>query len=124
MQRQRLGPIAWWQLQTLPRLRSIPMTASFAHSAAPAYACLMWADERNIYAQLPSVNGPYVAAFPRSSGGLAKALHHMGAVYTEQSGEPYTRMTLPPSKDLIRKGLTQNDREAAMAVLKRKEVIA
>ena len=100
------------------------MTASYASSAAPAYACLMWADERNIYAQLPSVNGPYVAAFPRSSGGLAKALHHIGAVHTEQSGQPYTRMALPPSKDLIRKGLTQNDREAAMAVLKRKGVIA
>jgi len=100
------------------------MTASFARSAAPAYACLMWADERNIYAQLPSVNGPYVAAFPRSSGGLGQALHHMGAVHTEQSGQPYTRMALPPSKDLIRKGLTQNDREAAMAVLKRKGVIA
>ena len=100
------------------------MTASFAHSAAPAYACLMWADERNIYAQLPSVNGPYVAAFPRSSGGLAKALHHMGAVYTEQSGEPYTRMALPLSKELIKKGLTRNDLEAAANLLKRKGVIA
>jgi len=46
----------------------------------------------------------------------------MGAVHIEQSGNPNTRMALPPSKDLIRKGLTQNDREAAMAVLKRKEL--
>jgi len=44
------------------------MSASYAHSAAPAYACLMWADERNIYAQLPSINGPYVAASPAPPG--------------------------------------------------------
>ena len=41
------------------------MTASYASSAAPAYACLMWADERNIYAQLPSWKGGDVGAIYR-----------------------------------------------------------
>jgi len=100
------------------------MSAFAAKSAAPAYACLMWADERNVYAQLPSVNGPYVAAFPRSEGGLSQALHHMGAMHQEQSGQPYVRMALPPSKELVQKGLTQNDRDAARDALKKLGVIS
>lgn len=99
------------------------MTASAAKSAAPAHAILIWADERNVYAQLPSVNGPYVAIFPRSEGGLGQALHQLGAMQVERSGEPYFRPELP-SRELVKKGLTQNDREAARDVLKRLKVIA
>jgi len=44
------------------------MSASYAHSAAPAYACLMWADERNIYAQLPSINAPMSPPSPAPPG--------------------------------------------------------
>src|SRR5882757_10068255 len=102
----------------------ILMTASRAKSAAPPYAILVWADERNIYSQLPSVNGPYVCAFPRTEGGLSQALHHMGAMHAEHSGEPYVRPAAPPSKELLRKGLTQNDREAARDILKRLGVIS
>lgn len=99
------------------------MTATFAKSAAPAYAVLCWADELNIYAQLPSINGPYVARFARSEGGLSAALHHMGAVHIEHSGTPYV---CPPllSKELMAKGLTQNDREAARDALKKLGVIS
>lgn len=99
------------------------MTATFAKSAAPPYAVLCWADELNIYTQLPSVNGPYVARFPRSEGGLSTALHHMGAMHVEHSGQPYVRPTLP-SKELTTKGLTQNDREAARDALKKLGVIS
>ncbi len=99
------------------------MSATFALTAAPDYACLMWADEMNVYAQVSGVNGPYVAIFPRSEGGVAAALHHMGAMYTEHAGEPYLRPELP-SKELAKRGLTQNDREAARDVLKRMKVIA
>jgi len=98
------------------------MTASVAKSAAPPYAVLMWADEMHVYAQLPSVNGPYVARFARSEGGLAQALHHMGALHVEHSGEPFVRADIPP-KALIQQGLTQNDREAARDVLKKLGVI-
>lgn len=99
------------------------MTASKARSAAPAYACLMWADELNVYAQLPSVNGPYVARFARSEGGLSQALHHMGALHIEHSGVPFHRAEIPP-KALTVKGLTQNDREAARDVLKKIGIIS
>ena len=99
------------------------MTASRAKSAAPAHACLMWADELNVYAQLPSVNGPYVARFSRSEGGLSQALHHMGAVHIEHSGVPFQRAEIPP-KALTQKGLTQNDREAARDVLKKIGIIS
>jgi len=85
---------------------------------------MMWADERNVYAQLPSVNGPYVAAFPRSEGGLGAALHHMGAMHQEQSGQPYHRPAAPPSKALAKMAVTQDDREAARDVLKKLGVIS
>lgn len=98
------------------------MTATFARSAAPSYAVMTWADELNIYMQLPSVNGPYVARFARSEGGLSAALHHMGAMHIEHSGAPYVRPALP-SKELMAKGLTQNDREAARDALKKLGVI-
>jgi hypothetical protein len=92
--------------------------STFAKSAAPSHAVLMWADERNVYAQLPSVNGPYVAIFARTEGGLGAALHQLGAMKCEHAGEPYIRPNVP-SKELISKGLTQNDREAAWLALKK-----
>ncbi len=99
------------------------MTASAAKSAAPPYAVLTWADELNIYMQLPGGNGPYIARFARSEGGLSAALHHMGAMHIEHSGKPYLRPQLP-SKELMAKGLTQNDREAARDALKKLGVIS
>ena len=45
------------------RCENIPMTATLAPTAAPAYAVLMWMDDRNIYAELPSPNGPVVISF-------------------------------------------------------------
>jgi hypothetical protein len=98
------------------------MNATVAKSAAPPHAVMVWADERNIYAQLPSINGPYVACFPRSEGGLSQCLHHLGAMHVEHSGEVYTRPNYP-SKELVKQGLTQNDRDVAHMVLKKMGVI-
>ena len=98
------------------------MTATVCKSAAPPYAVLVWADERNVYAQLPSVNAPYVAAFPFTEGGLSAVLHHLGAMHQEHSGEPYLRPAVP-SKEMQKLGLTQNDREAARDTLKKLGVI-
>jgi len=98
------------------------MSASRAKSAAPPYAVLCWADEMNIYMQLPSINGPYIARFARSEGGLSAGLHHMGALHIEHSGVPFHRAEIPP-KALTMKGLTQNDREAARDALKKIGVI-
>jgi len=100
------------------------MSASRAKSAAPAYAVLCWADEMNIYMQLPSVNGPYVARFARSEGGLSAGLHHMGALHIDHSGEPFHRADLPPSKALAKWAVTQDDRDAARDVLKKLGVIS
>ncbi len=99
------------------------MSATKAKSAAPPWSVLTWADELNIYMQLPGGNGPYVARFARSEGGLSAALHHMGAMHIEYSGQPFTRAPLP-SKELMAKGLTQNDREAARDALKKLGVIS
>src|SRR5438309_9069499 len=102
--------------------RSLPMSTTVAKSAAPAYAVLCWADERNIYAQIPSQNAPYVCAFPRSEGGLSAVLHHLGAMHLEHSGTPYLRPAVP-TPEMRKLGLTQNDREVARDVLKKLGVI-
>jgi hypothetical protein len=98
------------------------MTATVAKSAAPAHAVLVWADERNVYAQLPSQNAPYVACFPFTEGGLSAVLKHLGAMHIEHSGEPYLR-PIVPTQEMKKLGLTQNDREAARDVLKKIGVI-
>ena len=98
------------------------MNATVCRTAAPPHAILVWSDERSIYAQLPSVNGPYVAAFPRSEGGLSSALHALGAMHAEHSGQPYTRPQVLP-KGLSAKGLTLSALEAARDVLKKRGVI-
>lgn len=95
-------------------------------SAAPPYAIRMWADERNVYAELPSINGPYVAEFARSEGGLSQALHALGAMRpTEHAGQPYLRPEHlnMPSKKLAAAGVTKNDLESARDVLKKLGVI-
>lgn len=101
------------------------MSASYAKSAAPPYAILIWADELNIYAQLPSINGPYVAMFKRSEGGLSSALHQLGAMHVEHAEPHYTRPDLPPKVAPAKRGLavSENDREAARDVLKKLGVI-
>jgi len=98
------------------------MSASSAKSAAPPYAVLCWADEMDIYMQLPSINSHYVARFVRSEGGLSAGLQHMGALHIEHSGVPFHPAEIPP-KALTVKGLTQNDREAARDTLKKIGVI-
>jgi len=98
------------------------MSAEAAGTAAPSYAVLMWADERNIYAQIPGGNGPYVAAFSRSEGGLSQALHTLGAMHKDHAEAPYLRPALPPAK-LLKDGLNQNDLERARDVLKKLGVI-
>jgi len=47
------------------------MTATAAKSAAPAYAVLVWADERNVYAQLLRRMPPMWPRFPEAKEALA-----------------------------------------------------
>jgi hypothetical protein len=98
------------------------MTATIAKSAAPKYAVLCWADERSVYAELPSINGPYVASFARSEGGLSQALQTLGAMHMEHSGEPYLRPELP-SKVMQKAGVTSKDLDEARVVLRKMGVL-
>src|SRR5258705_8481599 len=91
-------------------------------TAAPAYAIKIWADERSIFAELPSINGPYVAEFARSEGGLSQALHILGAMHaTEHAGAQYLRPEAPvlPSKKLQQTGVSKQDLDSARDVLKK-----
>src|SRR5882762_10262170 len=91
-------------------------------TAAPPYAIKCWADERSIFAELPSINGPYVAMFIRSEGGLSQALHILGAMHaTEHAGTPYIRPEAPvlPTKRLAQSNLTKEDMDKAREVLKK-----
>lgn len=102
------------------------MNATVCKSAAPPYAIKLWCDERSIYAELPSVNGPYVAEFVRTEGGLSAALHALGAMRpTESAGQPYLRPehAPAPSKKLAASGVTPADLGKARDVLKKLGVI-
>lgn len=93
------------------------MTATVCPTAAPPWAIKCWADDLNVYAEVPSVNGPCVVAYRKSTGGLAQALATLGALHSaEGGGQPYLR---PPSiaKRLVKEGITQPDLDAARAAL-------
>jgi len=101
------------------------MTDTVCKTAAPSYAIRIWADERSIFAELPSINGPYVAEFPRSEGGLSQALHTLGAMHAKEShGVPYLRpIANMPSKKLLAEGVTPVDLKKAQDVLKKLGVL-
>jgi hypothetical protein len=93
------------------------MTASVLPSAAPTWAIRCWADDINVYAEVPSVNGPCVVAYRRSEGGLSQCLQTLGAFHSaEGGGEPYLRPA-HIAKKLIADGITQPDLDAARAAL-------
>lgn len=102
------------------------MNATIRDSAAPRYAIRVWADERSIFAELPSINGPYVAEFARSEGGLSQALHILGAMHAiEHAGAQYLRPDPPilPPKKLQAQGITKQDLDSARDILKKLGVI-
>jgi len=93
------------------------MSAKVLPTAAPSYAVKVWADDINVYAEVPSLNSPCVIAFRLSEGGLAQALALLGAKHTaEGGGQPYLRPAVI-AKRLIKDGITQPDLDAARAAL-------
>lgn len=87
-------------------------------SAAPPYAIKVWADDLNIYAELPSINQPCVIAAPISESGLSRILTILGAKHiTEGHGESYRRPVYI-AKELQKEGLTQHDLDKAREALK------
>lgn len=93
------------------------MTSTVAPSAAPPHAIKVWADRRNVYAEIPSLHQPCVIAFPLSSGGLSKVLAILGAKHQEDmAGVPYLRPAVI-AKALIADGITQRELDATRLVL-------
>jgi hypothetical protein len=95
------------------------MSATVAQSAAPLNAILVWCDDNNVYAEVPSLNQPAVLAFPISEGGLSKCLALLGARYSlEGHGETYSRPVVVPKK-LLADGITPLDMASASETLRR-----
>lgn len=92
-------------------------------TAAPPYAVKVWTDDRNVYAEVPSINSPCVVAFPISEGGLSKCLQLLGARHTiEGAGLPYIR-PVHVAKGLLKEGLTQKDLDLAAAALRQSGIL-
>lgn len=92
-------------------------------SAAPPYAVKVWCDDRNVYAEVPSINHPCVVAFPISQGGLSKCLEVLGARHSvEGAGLPYIR-PVHVAKTLLKEGLTQRDLDLAAVALRQSRIL-
>ena len=99
------------------------MNATVAPSAAPAYAVKVWSDDRNVYAEVPSLNQPCVMAFAISESGLSRILTVLGAAHrSEAAGEPYLRPAVVAAA-LMKDGITQKHLDAAAAALRELGVI-
>jgi hypothetical protein len=99
------------------------MPDAVAYSAAPLWAIRVWADDNNIYAEVPSLNQPCVIAAPFTEGGLSKVLKVLGAQHIKESaGAQYLR---PPviAKKLMADGITQPDLDAARMALRELGII-
>lgn len=93
------------------------MSAESIPTAAPPWAIKVWADDRNVYAEVPSVNSPCVIAYAYTEGGLARMLALLGAKHTaDGGGEPYLRPAVV-AKALLKDGLTQRDLDSAREAL-------
>ena len=78
------------------------MPATFAPSAAPANALLMWTDGRSVYVELatkPNVP-PVILAFRLSEGGLSKALALLGK-HADVAGTPTLSAPVRRAKDYV-----------------------
>lgn len=102
------------------------MSATTAPSAAPSYALPCWVDGHSLFFELRGVNGPHVVSFQRFE--LSRALAILFATFeTEGAGQPYTIPEQSPRKVeavkvMAKDGISQQDRDAAAAVLRQLKV--
>ena len=96
------------------------MPASFAPSAAPANALLMWTDGRSIYVELPTAQGkpPCVLSFCLAEQGLSKALAIL-CKHADIAGEPVVVAPMP-RKDYVG---TVAQHSLAEAILRKMRVV-
>ncbi len=86
-------------------------------TAAPSYAVKVWADDVNVYAEIPAPNAPRVVAFRLSEAGLLQAIALLGARHSvEGGGQPCLRPAVI-AKRLIKDGITQPDLDRAREAL-------
>ena len=78
------------------------MPATFAPSAAPPNALLIWTDGRSIYGELPTRNGvpPCIITYRLSEGGLSKALALLGK-HADVAGSPQVSVPVRRAKDYV-----------------------
>lgn len=78
------------------------MPATFAPSAAPANALLMWTDGRSIYVELPTRENvpPCIITYRLSEGGLSKALALLGK-HADIAGTPQVSVPARCQKDYV-----------------------
>ena len=78
------------------------MPATFAPSAAPANALLMWTDGRSIYVEPPSKPNvpPCIITYRLSEGGLSKALSLLGK-HADIAGTPQVSIPVRRVKDYV-----------------------
>jgi hypothetical protein len=107
------------------------MMGTFDPNYIPAHAVTMWATENDIFVALPMTTGgvPYIARYPKSSGGLAQALAVLCARQPEvpkpSTATPanYTQTLRQPQVKLdrhherLKAETTEAQREAARQVL-------
>jgi hypothetical protein len=104
------------------------MTSSFR----PPWAVVMWADDNNIYAELPMTNGgpSYVTRYPKSEGGLSAALAVLMQRIPEaprpsastpanftRKPQPMVQTKLTAAQVRLREETTESQRENARKVL-------
>jgi len=96
------------------------MPATFAPSAAPANALLMWTDGRSVYVELPTKPNlpPCILAFRLSESGLSKALALL-CKHADIAGEP---QVIPPPKRKDYVG-TIAQHSLAESILRKKGII-
>ena len=78
------------------------MPATFAPSAAPANALLIWTDGRSIFVELPSRENvpPCIITYRLSEGGLSKALSLLGK-HADIAGTPTLSVPARRQKDYV-----------------------
>lgn len=97
------------------------MPATFAPSAAPPNALLMWTDGRSVYVELatkPNVP-PCILAFRLSESGLSKALALLGK-HADIAGTPQVSVPVRRAKDYVG---TVAQHAMAESILRKKGVI-
>ena len=78
------------------------MPATFAPTAAPANALLIWTDGRSIYVELPTRDGvpPCIISYRLSEGGLSKALALLKQ-HADTAGTPQISVSARRAKDYV-----------------------